>query len=234
MRYRVILLGLAMPALLLAQQPEQPLPRFRAGANLVRVDAYVSKDDLAFTDLTADDFEIHEDDKPQHLENIEIVRARAPVPTTEQRDPTNTRDMRQQSDGAARLFTLFFDRLYVSPAGAYHLQKPLLETLGKLIGPDDMIGAVTPDLPPSAITYGRRTKTVEQLVTEWWLLAAKGKFTESTAQEDAIQVCYPVTPDKKYLGIAAAMIARLREEKTLEALNGLATHLDGCARTVSS
>ncbi len=82
-------------------------------------------------------------------------------------------------------------------------------------------------MPPSAITYGRRTQTIEQLVTEWWRLAAKGKFTESTVQEDAIHACYPVTPDKKYAGIAAAMIARLREEKTLDALNGLVTHLDG-------
>ncbi len=117
--------------MLLAQSPEQSLPRFRAGANLVRVDAYVSKDDLAITDLTADDFELYEDDKPQRIENLEIVRARGPVPATEQRDPTNTRDMRQQADSAARLFTLFFDRLYVSVSGAYHLQKPLIETLGQ-------------------------------------------------------------------------------------------------------
>ena len=236
MRYRVMLLGLAVPALVLAQpidsrtlaQGRQPeLPRFRAGANLVRVDAYVSKDDRAIVDLTADDFELFEDDKPQRIENLEIVRAREPVPATEQRDPTNTRDMRQQADSAARLFTLFFDRLYVSVPGAYHLQKPLIETLGRVIGPDDMVGALTPEMPPSAITYGRRTQSIEQLVTQWWVLGAKGKFTESTAQEDAIHACYPVTSDKKYLGIAAAMIARLREEKTLDALNGLVTHLDG-------
>ena len=225
MRYRVMLLGVAVPALLIAQ-PDQSLPRFRAGANLVRVDAYVSKDDIAVTDLTADDFELYEDDKPQRIENLEMVRARGPVPTSEQRDPTNTRDMRQQADDAARLFTLFFDRLYVSMAGAYYLQKPLMETLDKVIGPDDMIGALTPQMPPSAISYGRRTRSIEQLVSEWWLLAAKGKFTEMTVQEDAIAACYPST-DKKYRGIASAMIARLREEQTLDALNGLITHLDG-------
>ena len=199
MLHRVMLLGLAVPALVLAQpfdsrtlahpsttlgmtlslskgQDKQPeLPRFRAGANLVRVDAYVSKDDLAISDLSADDFELYEDDKPQRIENLELVRARGPVPATEQRDPTNTRDMRYQADSAARLFTLFFDRLYVSLSGAYYLQKPLIETLGKVIGPDDMVGALTPDMPPSAITYGRRTQGIEQLVTEWWVLGAKGQ-----------------------------------------------------------
>jgi VWFA-related protein len=226
MRYRVMLLGLTVPAMLLAQSPEQALPRFRAGANLVRVDAYVSRDDLAVTGLTADDFELFEDDQPQRIENLEVIRARGPVPTTELRDPDNTRDMRQQADAAARLFTLFFDRLYVSTSGAYHVQKPLMDTLGKVIGPDDMIGALTPEMPPSSITYGRRTRSIEQLVSEWWLLAAKGKFTESTQQEDAIAGCYPPN-DKRYRGIAAAMIARLREEKTLDALDGLITHLDG-------
>ena len=71
MRYRVLFLVLSVPALLLAQQPDQSMPRFRAGANLVRVDAYVSKDAVALEDLTKDDFTVFEDDKPQTIENFE-------------------------------------------------------------------------------------------------------------------------------------------------------------------
>ena len=112
MRYRVMLLGLTVPALLLAERPEQPMPRFRAGANLVRVDAYVSKDDVALTDLKAADFEVYEDDKPQQIENFELIEARAPVPANERQNATSTRDMRQQAADAARVFTLFFDRMY--------------------------------------------------------------------------------------------------------------------------
>ena len=66
----------------LTQRPGQ-MPRFRAGANLVRVDAYVSKDDVALTDLKAEDFEVFEDDKPQQIENFELVTARAPNPQSE-------------------------------------------------------------------------------------------------------------------------------------------------------
>ena len=66
MSIRVALFGLVIPVILAAQQPEE-LPRFRAGTNLVRVDAYVSKDDVAITDLTVDDFEVFEDDKPQKI-----------------------------------------------------------------------------------------------------------------------------------------------------------------------
>ena len=52
---RIALLAVVMPSLLFAsagdQQRDEQLPRFRAGANLVRVDAYVSKDDAAVMDL---------------------------------------------------------------------------------------------------------------------------------------------------------------------------------------
>src|SRR5829696_1717693 len=106
MRYRVMLLGLAIPALLFAQQqPEPSLPRFRAGANLVRVDTYVSTGDAAVTDLTVDDFAVFEDDKPQSIENLELIRAHESLPQGERRNPTNVRDMQQQAADTTRLFT---------------------------------------------------------------------------------------------------------------------------------
>ncbi|MBM3508399.1 MAG: hypothetical protein FJX64_12065, partial [Alphaproteobacteria bacterium] len=67
---RVALLGVLAPAVLVAQDQarDEQQPRFRAGANLVRVDAYVSKDDVALTDLTAADFAVYEDDQLQTVE----------------------------------------------------------------------------------------------------------------------------------------------------------------------
>ena len=240
MRYRVMLLGLVAPALLAAQpfgsrdgivalaqdrQAEQPQPRFRAGANLVRVDAYVSKGDAALTDLTAGDFQVFEDDKPQTIESFELVRARAPLPETERRAVTNTRDMRQQIAGATRVFTLFFDPLYVSLSGSYHLQTPLVDTLDQVIGPDDMIGAMTPDLSPSAITYSQRTGSIEQFVTKHWTWGQRDQRNASTPEEDAIANCYD-PDDPKERGLAEEMIARIREKKTLGALHSLVLHLD--------
>ena len=78
-------------ALAVAQErpPDEQLPRFRAGANLVRVDAYVSLDGVAVTDLKPADVEIFEDDKPQRIESFELVEARAPIPQSERTNPTN-------------------------------------------------------------------------------------------------------------------------------------------------
>src|SRR6187397_1981497 len=80
-------------AVTFAQEKQPEMPRFRAGATLVRVDAYVSKDDVALTDLKAEDFSLFEDDKPQKVEDFQLVTARKPNPQTERRDPTNVRDM---------------------------------------------------------------------------------------------------------------------------------------------
>ena len=224
MRYRVMLLGVIVPALLAAQ--EQPLPRFRAGTNLVRVDTYVSKDDVAVLDLKAEDFTVYEDDKPQTIAGFELLQARGPLPSSARRDATNARDMRQQANDAVRLFTLFFDPMSISYAGAYQMRKPLIETLEKVIGPDDAVGVMTPDITPASITYGRRTDSIEHMISRWWDIGQRDRRANSTAQEDAIAGCYD-PDDKDTRGIAAKMIAIMREQRTLDALESLVTHLDG-------
>ena len=151
MRFRLALLAVGLPALLaasfdarlpgvagelLAQEGQpQELPRFRAGTNLVRVDAYVSKDDVAVTDLKVEDFEVYEDDKLQTVESFQLVTARTPNPQSERVNPTNVREMRQAAQDSARVFTLFFDRLFVSLSGSYNARKPIIETMDRVIGP---------------------------------------------------------------------------------------------------
>ena len=224
MRMRVMLLGLAVPALLLAQQPPQPeMPRFRAGTNLVRVDAYVSKDSVALLDLKAEDFTVFEDDKPQKIENFELIEARRPNPQTERIEATNIRDMNQQASSATRLFTLFFDRWHVQLTGSYRARKPIIDTLDRVIGPDDLVGVMTPEMSPGAITYSRRTGSIEREVTDNWTWGVKNSNYRSP-REEAITSCYATRAAAG--DIAARMIARLREEETLNALDALVTHLE--------
>ena len=234
MRYRVMLVGLVLPGLLLAQpfdsrapvlaqdrQPEQ-LPRFRAGANLVRVDAYVSKDNAALTDLKAEDFTVFEDDKPQQIESFSLIQARRPNPQTERTDPTSVRDMNQQAADSARLFTLFFDKWSVQVSGSYRARKPIIDTLDKVIGPDDLVGVMTPEMSPGSITYSRRTGSIERAVTDTWYWGAKNT-QQSTPREESIRACYSRDETRD---LAAKMIARLREQETLNALDALVAHLE--------
>ncbi len=235
MRIRLTLVGIAAASLALAAQPfgsgaralaqgtqpEEQLPRFRAGANLVRVDAYVSVDGVAVTDLKSEDIEVYEDDQLQRIESLELIEARAPIPQSERTNPTNVRDMRQEADDAARVFTMFFDRFHVSTSGSFHARKPIVETLDRLIGPDDLVGVMTPEISPSAITYSRKTTSIERMVTDNWHWGVKDRIVTESPREHAIRECYPSS------WVADEMIARLRERDTLDALDDLVTHLDG-------
>ncbi|MFA5907139.1 MAG: VWA domain-containing protein [Vicinamibacterales bacterium] len=225
MRIRLTVLGMLAASLVLGIAQERPpdgqLPRFRAGANLVRVDAYVSLDGKAVTDLKPEDLLVFEDDKPQRIEDFKLIEARVPNPQSERTDPTNARDMRQEANDAARVFTLFFDRPHVSLSGSYHAKKPIVETLDRVIGPDDLVGVMTPEMSPSAITYSRRTSSIERMVTDTWHWGVKDRITAETPRERAIRECYPGS------SIADEMIARLRERDTLDALDHLVTHLEG-------
>ena len=200
---------------------QDQMPRFRAGSNLVRVDAYVSKDDVALTDLKAEDFLLFEDDKPQQIENFQLVAARAPNPQAERRDATTVREMNQQAEDAARVFTLFFDKLFVSLPGSYGARKPIVDTLNRLIGPDDLVGIMTPEMSPGSITYSHRTQSIERAVTDTWHWGERDRLNSSSPEEQAIESCFMAHPD-----IKNELIGRLREQRTLDALGALVTHLE--------
>ena len=70
--------------------------------------------------------------------------------------------MRQEALDAGRVFTMFFDRFYVSLSGSYHARSRSSKRSTSVIGPDDLIGVMTPEMSPSAITYSRKTTSIEK------------------------------------------------------------------------
>ena len=218
MRYRVMLVGLVLPAVLLAAQ--DPMPRFRAGANLVRVDTYVAKDGVPVAGLKAEDFTVYEDDKPQKVEAFEVVQARGTLPQTARLDPTSVRDMRQDTQDAARVFTLFFDQHFVQLSGSAAARGPVIEALDKIVGPDDMIGAMMPGMAPTAVTYSRKTGSIERFLTETWHWG--DRFRDDTLRTDAdpeIRGCHWADD--------SATLTKYREQQTLNSLKSLVDYLEG-------
>ena len=65
----------SVAAIVVALSAQEPLPRFRSGANLVTVDAYISKDGAAITDLKQDEIEVLEDNTPQVIEGFRLIRS---------------------------------------------------------------------------------------------------------------------------------------------------------------
>ena len=150
MRYRVMLLGLAVPALLLAQQPEQ-LPRFRAGANLVRVDAYVSKDNVALTDLKAEDFDgLRRRQAANRSRASQLIQARASqsADRAHRSRPTCATciSRRRTPRACSRCFSIKWSRVSCRARIARASRSSTRWT--SVIGPDDLVGVMTPEMSP--------------------------------------------------------------------------------------
>ena len=105
--------------LLAAQPPQQKPPDpqrpvFRAGAYFVTVDVYPLQDGRVVDGLTAEDFQVLEDGKPQKVESFEYVKIGPAVPENN-RDPNNQRDMLQRlADPRSRVFVLFLDSYHLN------------------------------------------------------------------------------------------------------------------------
>jgi VWFA-related protein len=217
---------------LVAAQDQPPRPTFRTGANYVRVDVYPTKDGGPVLDLSKDDFEILEERAPQKIDQFEHIVIRAAGPQESRIEPNNPRDMRSMLEtGRARVFVLFLDTYHVDVIGSHNIRKPLVDALDRVIGPEDLVGVMTPEMSPTDIAFARKTTTIDGFLTKYWYWGEHDKMVLPDPQDQEYGICYPdVTPADPCVdqnGIAAAMIDRRHEKLTLDALQDLVRFLRG-------
>ena len=209
-------------------QPAQPEPRFRAGANLVRVDAYVMADGLAVTDLTLKDFEVLEDNVPQRIESFQLIQPRPAAAVNELREPNTVAESREMArDPAARVFVLFMDLWHVQLEGSYHAQGPVTRLLNRVIGRDDLVGVMTSEMSARNLTLARRTESIEAILKNNWFWGERNRLTSPDPREEALKMCYPDIEGTETYGMARALINRRRVGSTLNAIKDLIVHLEG-------
>ncbi len=207
---------------------QQEQPRFRSGANLVRIDAYVSQNGAAVSDLTLDDFEVLEDGVRQRLESFQVIRPRGPAPEATRIEPNTVAESRAIAASAdARVFVLFLDVWHVHLEGSYRAQGPVANLLDGVIGRDDLIGVMHPEMSAANLTLVRRTSSIDAMMRDNWFWGERQRVVTSDPRELEIQMCYPDIPKSKTEGIAQEMIDRRRERKTLDAIADLIIHLEG-------
>ncbi len=213
-----------------SQDPQQqpPPPRFRTEANFVRVDAYPTKDGKPLLGLKAEDFEVFEDNALQKVVTFEHVVVRPAGPGTDRVEPSSQREMLQAAaDPRARVFVIFLDTPHVMIDSAHRINEPLIRLIDGLLGPDDLVGVMTPEMAANQIVLGRKTLVIERSLRENWPWGQR--FTNyRDPREEAYIACYP--PLSKDAGqresdLAKEMIARKRERATLESLEDLVRFL---------
>lgn len=256
MRHR-LLLGVVLAATLVtpssapigAQAPAPPTggqpgpqggqPTFRVEANFVRVDAYATDAKGApITDLTAEDFELVEDGRTQAVTRFEHIMLSTTTAREERRDPVSAADgLRQAADPRRRVYVVYLDTWHTTFEGAVRARKPLVDMLERLIGPDDLFAVVTPDMDPRAITFARRTETIDDMLRRNTTWGQRDFIFRMHPEEQQLEICYPENapprqcsgpggiqssqPGNASRGVAAQLIRRRREDEVLTSLENL-------------
>ncbi|MBY0495315.1 MAG: VWA domain-containing protein [Cyanobacteria bacterium] len=208
---------------------QEPLPRFRSGANLVTVDAYFTNSGKPVTDLKQDEIEILEDGRPQAIESFRVITPRGPGAPRSKPDPATAAASRAAAaDPEARVFVVFFDNWHVSTDGSLKAAAPVSEMLNRVVGENDLVGVMTPDTPARTLSWTRRSDAIERVVRDTTMWGQRDRLDTSDPREREIAACYPEDPRRpRFAGVAKEMIERRREQKTLRALDDLITHLGG-------
>src|SRR5580765_4257305 len=206
----------------LAQTPApQPPPTFRTEANYVRVDAYPTKDDQPIADLTQADFEILEGGVPQKIEQFERVVIQSAGPQDTRIEPNTVREsLAMAQNSRARLVVLFLDTYHVEVDGSRRIRKPLVDALDRLIGKDDLVAVMTPEMSATDITFARKTTTIDGFLTRYWHWGDRDKMNPADPVDEQYGACYPNVPPTNPCadqnGIAAEMIDRRHEKLALD------------------
>jgi VWFA-related protein len=202
----------------------QDQPTFRTGANYVRVDMYASLDGKSVDDLTAEEVEVLEDNLPQKLEAFEHVQVRPAEPQEARREPNTVEQSRQMAaEARARVFVIFLDTYHTTIEGSANMRLPLIKFLDRLVGPDDLVALMTPEMGASEITLGRKTTVISNIMQAQWMWGRHGRIADNDPKEDLYESCYGVVNS----ATAKEMKARRREKLALDALSDLMVHLGG-------
>lgn len=204
-----------------ARDPQQPT--FRAGTNFVRVDMYATTDGRPVEDLAATDVEILEDGVRQTIDQFEHVRV-APAGSQDQRvEPNSVSESRQMAaDPRARVFVIFLDTYHTQIEGSATMRQPLLRFIDRVLGPDDLVAVMTPEMSASDVTFGRKTTVISNMLQSNWTWGRRGRLVDDDATDRLYDACFGSEPT-----IAQEMKARRREKLTLDALEDLVVHLNG-------
>jgi VWFA-related protein len=213
------------PAPAQSPQPEpNQQPPIRVEANFVRVDAYPTRDGRPVMDLRADEFDLFEDGRPQKIDTFEHVVVRGSVPQELRAEPNSIESSNQlAANPRNRVFVVFLDVGHVTVEGAWHIREPLIRLIDRILGPDDLVGIMTPRMSARDVVLARKTLVMASGLRDRWPWGERFTLLRDE-KERTYGDCYDAAGESE---VTKRMIARRRERMTLDALRDLVHHLSG-------
>ena len=193
--------------------PPQP-PTFRAGTNLVQVDAIVSDPNgQPIVDLTAADFGLLDDGKPVPIDRVRFLGAAeysgdstlAPIRTHEDEEREASRD-------DVRVYAIVLDDYHVQRMSELRVIDPLLAFVRQL-PPTDLVAVFYPLDSVTDVAFTRDREPVLKAIRAFY--GRRGDHQPKHPIEEA------------HLRFLPPQIEEIRRQIVMSALEGLATHLGG-------
>jgi VWFA-related protein len=197
------------------QQPAQP---FRSGTTTVRVDATViDRSGRPVSTLTADDFEVREDDVVQPVTSFKFLA------NTGQPSDDRSLPIRSQQHAAAeaarddvRVFLVFWDEYHIEPyTNALRAREALSRIMMTAFGPTDLVAIMDPLTPSSAIEFSRDRRALADRIHT--LQGRRGIYLppRSAAEEAQLEV----------VNWNAPAVEGFRAQVSVSAIKAAAAHL---------
>jgi VWFA-related protein len=207
-----------------APAPEQP-PRFRTEANYVRVDVYPTANGRAVQDLRAEDFEVLENNAPQQISAFEHVVVSPAGPQSLRTEASSVRGGEQMAANPRnRVFVIFLDIPHVAVEGSHRIKEPLIRLIDRVLGPDDLVAVMTPEMSAQQITFGRKTEVIADMMRDRWTWGVRHSIVPMDQRETEYERCYPALAQRP---LVAQMVHRRRERIVLDALRDLVVYTGG-------
>lgn len=201
--------------------PQQTPPVFKAATNFVQLDVYPTRDGQIVEGLSAKDFQILEDGKPQAVDTSEFIRIEPNTPEAFRRDPnTQEEGNRLAADPRNRVFVLFLDHYHASLSGSHSIAQPLVAMLNRMLTPGDLFGVATAVMRPHDLVLGRQTESIEDQLTRNWTWGLQQGSLSLPEDEQYLVQCYGQD-------VAVEISQRIHEERTLKSLSEWVRYLGG-------
>ncbi len=198
--------------------PQSQQPPFRSGTNVVRIDAtVVDRSGQPVTSLTADDFDVWEDDVRQPITSFQLLS------NTGQPSDDRSLPIRSQQHAAAeaarddvRVFLIFWDEYHISRfESTVRAKAALSQVVMTAFGPTDLVAIMDPLTPSSAIEFTRDRRALADQVHRLEGRLAVYLPPRSAAEEAQLAA----------VNWQVERVERFRRQVTATALQAAAAHL---------
>ena len=189
----------------------------RTGINFVRVDVIVTDGKgEPVLDLSADDFTVTEDGKPQKVESFSVVKIDAAGQAAARPTTVIRSDFDEEREAArpdVRLFVLLLDEYHVRRGNDMAVRKPLTDFIQNQLDPADMIAVMYPLTPVADIRFTRNRNEVISAIERFE--GRKFNYQPRNMFEE------------QYAYYPAAVVERVRNQVTMGALKAASARLGG-------